>query len=229
MKRSIAVTVAALAALAACAAPARADERFFAYTYDWFTPEKGDKEAAFWWTQGEGGNVDAQLQFEYGVTDRYSVSPFLMVNRAHGGDWEVEGWKLEQRYRFGEYKKDHLLPGAFLAVEKKNHGPWALEGNLITTYEAHQGWVWAGNLIFKGPVEDDADLELGYSTGVSFKVTDRFRAGFELFGQWEPEGEHFAGPAVRYVFDHTSWVVATLGLKYEGESGGAVRVLFEKA
>src|SRR5689334_13812668 len=104
--RQIAIAVFALAFTALVAAPAGAHERFFTYTYDWFTPAKDEKEVELWWTQKNGGVADGQVEFEYGVTDRYAVAPYLLLKREHGGAFSVEGWKLEQRYRLGKYGRN---------------------------------------------------------------------------------------------------------------------------
>ena len=77
----------AAALLFAATGPAAAHRRNFTFTYDWFTPAKNEKEIEFYWTQSTGGNVDAWLEFEYGVTDRYVVAPYLLTKREHGGRW----------------------------------------------------------------------------------------------------------------------------------------------
>jgi hypothetical protein len=98
------IGIAVLGVLAvASAAPARADQRYFSHTYDWFTPSQGEKEIELYWTQENGGEADSQLEFEYGITNRWMVAPYLLMKREHGGDFEVEGWKLEQRSRLGTF------------------------------------------------------------------------------------------------------------------------------
>jgi hypothetical protein len=222
------IGVSILAAVVTCAAPAHADQRYFTYTYDWFTPAQGEKEVELLWTQAEGGNVDTEFEFEYGITNRWLVAPYLLAHREHGGDWEVEGWKLEQRYRFGDFHYNRFLPAVYFEVKKENHEAWELEGKLITTYTSNHGWLWSTNLIFESAVENNADLEVGYASGISFKVNDRVRAGAEFFGEWTPDQEHFFGPTATYLFNPSTRLLATVGFRYLGGEGGAVRVMFEK-
>jgi hypothetical protein len=226
MERTHKVLLALVIALG-CAAPAKAHERYFTYTYDWFTPAKNEKELELWWTQEKGGVADGQIEFEYGVTNRYVIAPYLLLHREHGGDFSVEGWKLEQRYRFGNFGYNKFLPALYLEVKKENSEPYELEGKLITSYLFGRGWVWSTNFIFEGEVEDRAKVEFGYATGLSYPVTDRFRAGVELFGNWT-EKEHFFGPTVSYRFRSDIKLLMTAGFRYQGEESGAVRVIFEK-
>src|ERR1041385_8299813 len=74
-------------AATAAALSARADERLFAYTYEPETTPKGTFEFEQWVTSRLGRNAavgqnDYQLwqfreEFEYGVTDNYTVSLYL--------------------------------------------------------------------------------------------------------------------------------------------------------
>jgi hypothetical protein len=211
----------------ATAAPACAHERYFPYTYDWFTPAKNEKEVELWWTQTNAGEADGQVEFEYGITNRWVVAPYLLLKREHGGDFDVEGWKLEQRYRFGNFKRNRFLPAIYLEVKKENEEPYELEGKLITSYLFGRGFVWSTNLIFEGEVEDRAKVEVGYSTGLSYPINDRFRVGAEFFGNWT-EDEHFLGPTLGYKLGRDTKVLLTAGFRYFGAKEGAVRLLFEK-
>jgi hypothetical protein len=77
-------------------------------------------------------------------------------------------------------------------------------------------------------VEDKSDLQVGYASGVSLKINEHVRAGAEFFGDWSPEQEHFAGPSATYLFDESTRLLATVGFRYLGGEGGAVRLMFEK-
>jgi opacity protein-like surface antigen len=225
--KNLLLGILALAALAGGAVPAQAHERYFTYTYDWFTPAKNEKEVELWWTQSEGGNADGQVEFEYGITNRWMAAPYLLLKREHGGDFEVEGWKLEQRYRFGKFGYRRLLPAVYLEVAKEREQPYELEGKFITSYLFGGGWVWSNNFIFEGKVQDRAKTELAYAGGLSYPVTRKLRAGAELFGNWT-EKEHFFGPTLGYKFTRDTKLLATAGFRYVGSTGGAVRLIFEK-
>lgn len=222
------IGVGILAVIASCATPARADLRYFTYTFDWFTPAKGETELEAVWTQEEGGNIDTELALEYGINSRWLVSPYLLARRQHGGEWDVEGWKLEQRYRFGDFHTNRFLPAIYFEVKKERDEAWRLEGKLISTYVSNHNWLWSTNLNFASAVEDGADLELGYASGLSVRMNERVRAGVEAFGDWAPNQQHFFGPTATYLFDESARLLATVGFSYIGGESGAVRVLFEK-
>src|SRR5207247_2241546 len=119
--------------IAATAISAEAHRRYFTFTYDWFTPARNEKEVELLWTQTTGGEADGSVEVEYGVTPRWTVAPYLLTKREHGGKFEVEGWRLEQRYRFGEHAQRKLLPAAYLEVNKEKGEPYELEAKAITS------------------------------------------------------------------------------------------------
>lgn len=221
------IAAAAVVLLFGAGMPAQAHERFFTRTYDWFTPSQGEKELELWWTQKDGGEADAQIEFEYGVTSRYVLAPYLLMKREHGGDFAVEGWKLEQRYRFGEYGRHRFMPALYLEVKKENHASFELEGKIITTYLFGDRWIWSSNLIAESAVDGPSKVELGYATGISHPVTPRLGAGLELFGNWT-EHEHFFGPTLTYQVGRGTKVLLNAGFRYDGGEGGSVRLMFEK-
>jgi hypothetical protein len=223
----IAIGLLTLAAVT-LASSAQAHERYFTYTYDWFTPSRGEKELETWWTQRSGGEADGQIEFEYGITDRWLAAPYLLLQRRHGGEFRLDGWKLEQRYRFGDLAYHKFLPAAYFEVKKEHGDPYELEAKLITSYLfGHRNSVWSTNLIFERELKGGEKLEVGYATGVSLPVKDRLRAGVELFGNWT-KNEHFIGPTVGYKFAPDTKLLVTAGFKYRGDEGGAVRLIFEK-
>ena len=216
--------------LVGLAGPARADRRTFTYTYDWFTPGQNEKEIELYWTQSRGGNADLELEFEYGVTDRYLVAPYLLLKREHGDHWEVEGFKLEQRYRFGEYKEHRLLPAAYFEVEKKNDESWAVEAKGITTYVSGSN-LWSFNLIGEQHLEDGEPFEWGYSTGLSHLLTGQHNAqaswvGVESFGTFTGK-EYWVGPVAGHAFDQKTRLILTGALGLNDKSDTQVRLLFE--
>lgn len=224
--KSVWIAAIALVAVAGCAAPARADSRLFTYTYDWFTPVKGEKEIEAYWTQGEGGEAEGQFEFEYGITNRWLVAPYILFSRQHGGEFDVSGWKLEQRYRFGDFHEGRLLPAAYFEVEKENGEPYELEGKFITTLVKKE-WTWSNNIILEHKLRDSSPLEFAYASGLSRGIGQKLHAGVELFGNFYDK-EHFFGPTVGYRFDPKTQLLATIGFPYTGASSGAVRFLFEK-
>ena len=226
MRRHLIPLCALLAALC-LAPPVRADLRNFTYTYDWYTPVKGEREIEFWWTQRNAGEADVWLEFEYGVTNEYVVAPYLLLKRETTGDFVVEGWRLEQRYRLGRYARNRLLPALYLEVEKESGEAHELEGKLITSYEFGRGWLWSHNFIIESKVASPSKVEFGYADGLRYAVNRKFHAGVELFGNWT-EGKHFFGPVLGLKTSDTSQVLITGGFRYLGEKKGAVRLLYQQ-
>jgi hypothetical protein len=210
---------------AVIATSARAHRRNFTYTYDWFTPAKNEKELELWWTQEQGGEADVWLEFEYGVTDRWVVAPYLLTKREHGGKWEVEGWKLEQRYRFGDLKERRLLPAAYLEIERE-HDEYELELKAITSY-LWSGNIWSFNLIAEKALQGGEEVEWGYATGLARRPRrSGLWLGGELFGNFTEE-EHFGGPVVGYSIRPNTHLILTGGLGLNHNSAGRLRLLFE--
>lgn len=204
---------------------AQAHRRNFTYTYDWFTPAQREKEVEFWWTQAEGGEVDALLEFEYGVTSRWAVAPYLLTNRQHGGKWEVEGWKLEQRYRFGNYKERRLLPAVYLEFERE-HNESNLELKGITSY-IWNGNIWSFNLIAEQPLRRGDSVKWGYATGVARRPgRSGLWLGLELSGNFT-EKQHFAGPVVGYSLTPGDHLLLTGAAGLNHDSPHQVRLIFE--
>lgn len=206
--------------------PAHAHRRYFTFTYDWFTPLRKEKELELWWTQKQGGQVDGWVEFEYGLTDRWVAAPYLLTKREHGGKWEVEGWKLEQRYRFGDYQEQRLLPAAYLEVKKERDEPTELEAKLITSYITSR-WALSTNLIVEQPLKSGNPLVWEYATGISTVRPLGLRIGLEFFGSFT-EREHFGGPVFAYSVNPSTHVLLTGGLGLNHDSEGQVRLLLEK-
>ncbi|MBI3910374.1 MAG: hypothetical protein HY320_05505 [Armatimonadetes bacterium] len=206
--------------------PAHAHRRYFTFTYDWFTPARNEKEMEVWWTQERAGKVDGWLEFEYGLTDRWVIAPYLLTEREHGGTWDVNGWKLEQRYRLGSFKERRLLPALYLEVKKENSEPYELEGKIITSFVTPR-WVLSSNLILEQELTDGEPMEWGYATGISTIRGRGLRAGAELFGSFTKR-EHYAGPMLAYSLGSSTHMLLTTGLGLNHNSEAKVRLVFEK-
>jgi hypothetical protein len=214
-------------AIALLSPPAEAHRRNFTATYDWYTAAKNEKELELWWTQAQGGEADFWLEFEYGVTPRWTVAPYLLTKSEHGGKWEVEGWKLEQRYRFGEFSARRLLPAVYLEVVKEEDEPYELEFKGITSYVSG-GRIWSLNLIAEKELEHHRAVEWGYATGVARRpFASGLWLGAEFFGNLTKD-EHFGGPVLGYSFSSGDHLLLTGGLGLNHRSAGQIRLLFER-
>lgn len=214
----------AVAACVSIAATSLAHRRHFAYTYDWFTPHKGEKEFEVYWTDGEGHPGRIQLELEYGITDRWVVAPYVVFDNSEG-DFDYAGWKLETKYRFGEQSFNKVMPAAYLELKKGEGKEMEVEAKLITTYLWAGGMVWSANLVAETALEGDEKVEWGYVTGVGTRIDSKWFLGAEAKGSITDDS-HTAGPSFTYTFQPGTKVLGTALLNY---TGGAhqYRLLFE--
>src|SRR5947209_3592459 len=101
----------ALAIIGACGSrPARADVRDFPFTYEWFQNVKGERELAyhFGYFQSDSSMVH-EFEFEYGVTNRFSIAPYVVFKNGDGRSLHYDAVKLETRYQLGNYSPNRIL------------------------------------------------------------------------------------------------------------------------
>src|SRR5688572_29537114 len=62
--------------------PAEAHRRDFPFTVDWKQPSKGEKELELHTRyRGRNNSLQQQIEFEYGITDRWMVAPYLVFEK----------------------------------------------------------------------------------------------------------------------------------------------------
>lgn len=202
-----------------------ADQRMFVSTYDWFTPGRHERETEITYDMLRDHTGFAQLEFEYGVTDRWLIAPYILFS-SEGGREKFAGLQLEQRYRFGDFHYGRLLPAVYFEVHKENTSPYELEGKLIETYMPNANWIVSGNLILEHRLETGARAEVGYSIGVS-RIYRTFNIGFEAKGNFL-DNEHLIGPTVGFNINPSSKLLFGAGLAVGHDTVSRLRVLFEK-
>jgi len=198
--------------------------RYFTFTYDWFTPVKGEREIELWWTQREGGKITGLLEFEYGVTDKYVIAPYLIFERDEE-ETKLIGWKLEQRYAFGEFDFNRLLPAIYFEIEREEN-EYKVEAKAIGSFIPSEGdLVISANLIAEKELEGDSKIEWSYAVGIAREFESGLSMGLEFFGDWE-KNRHFYNPVAAWKIRPGTKLLATGGLPSNG--GDALfRVLFE--
>ena len=206
------------------AVSALADERDFVWTYEWWVPYKGERELEFWLTDFGGGKSEFLIEFEYGVDGHYMFAPYIQIER-DGNHYRVNGWKFEQRYSFGQFRYDTLLPGVYFEVKKENDEEYELEGKLIATVARKDGTSWSGNLIAEMKTDSRHGIVWEYATGVSRKHGYRMSYGIEAFGNITKR-RHFIGPTVGMRIKPGQKIVAGYGFSSTGDPG-RFRLLFE--
>lgn len=139
---------AALAVLFAVAGPAGASTRDFPFTYDWQPPFRGEREVAYHLGYFENGRAwKHALELEYGVTERFSVAPYILFNSEGSGGLRYDAVLLETRYSFGTRADGRWLPGLYLELERPGTGNAEVEGKIILTRYGASGEDLSANYI----------------------------------------------------------------------------------
>ena len=247
MKRTITLVF----ALASVASLARADERLFTYTYEPETAPKGMFEFEQWVTSRVGrnsavGQEDYQHwqfreEFEYGVTDNYTLSLYVNHDYEHFKDpatgkitshYNWTGISLENKYLVLN-PADHAV-GLSLYLEPTFDGEnFELEEKIILG-QRYGDWKWALNLTHATEWTDDfrnVEGELEVSFGLAYQLSPRWAVGFEIrdhnelpeYQEWENTALYI-GPVISYKRDHWWAALAVMpqvyGANYTGDPDG---------
>lgn len=215
-----------LAALLLVPPSAFAHKRDFVWTYEWFTPAKSEMELELWArTRPESHKTQTQVELEFAITDRWVVSPYF-VHETERGKPAKNGWKLEQRYRFGDLKRYRLLPAAYLEVKKMSGDEYVGEAKAIVSYLG-RNFNFAANLIVEKELVAGAKRENAYAVGWSTRLSRNLVGGIELFGDLQVANPA-AGPTfgIDLADNQRLCVGAAFGLTGRAEDLSA-RVIYE--
>ena len=202
----------------------RATERYFTYTYEPETMPQGAMEFEQWITLRTQRNKtvgqdnfniwELREEFEYGVTDNYTVALYLSTQAESFRDpiagrkskFEFAGVSIENRYMVLN-PATHAV-GLALYLEPAFSGDAAEVEEKIILGQRHGSWKWALNLSHATEWEDDfhemrGELEASYGIardlGKHWAVGLEFRNHTELpeYEKWEHTA-FFLGPVVSY-------------------------------
>jgi len=193
------------------ATAAQATERYFAYTYEPEVFPQGAAEFEQWITlrtQRTGDNYnkwELREEFEYGVTDSYSVSLYLNAS-AENSDSRFDGVSLENRYMLLN-PAEHPI-GLTLYLEPRYAGDEAEVEEKIILGQRVGDWKWAVNLSHATEWSDDlhaVEGEVEADFGLTRRLNNRWSLGAELRDHNELPDYHlwentalFLGPVVTY-------------------------------
>lgn len=217
-------TVAALIALLALPAVARADRRYYAWTYNAATAEPGGLDVELWGTLNQGpkksdpNRWDYQLELETGITSMWDVALYGVMTY-ESGITAFQAVKLETRYRLSHPGEWFVDPVLYFEVKKEFTGdkPWAIEEKVIVAKD-----IGAVNISLNVSAEQEwpsgggTGLEWGYNLGASYEIVPALRLGGETYGAWQRgPGEPYvfttyAGPAASVAY-WRMWLVAGVG------------------
>lgn len=238
---------------------ALADERRFTYTYEPETQPKGVAEFEQWITlrtqrtqrvgQENFNKWRLREEFEYGVTDRYSLALYLNTSAESFRDpatardeaeFEFEGISLENRYLVLN-PAEHAV-GLTLYLEPSFSGSEAELEQKIIIGQRHGDWKWALNLTHATEWEDnfhETEGELEFTLGLARDLGPNWSVGLEVRNHNElpeyEEWEHtalFVGPAINYRRDKW-WATLTVlpqvfGKNFNGDPDGHSRLVLDE-
>ena len=192
-------------------APARADENMFGYSYGADTLPKGKFELYNWTTwrhsknRGSYDAFDIQFELEYGITDRFQTSTYLVLdarNQSGLGDeyedvsrFRWDGVKQSFKYNLLSTYKDpvglslYVEPGysRYHKVTGERVDEFELETKLILQKNfLEDTLIWALNVTpefeweFPKHEDTEAELVLEVTSGLSYRFAPNWFAGLEV-------------------------------------------------
>jgi hypothetical protein len=192
---------AALVVLLLLAHDAFADRRAYGVTYEAVTAPKGEIDLESWSTFAPAGEITGgpssrgvreMIEIEYGITDRWDVALYNMLDMITSGDTEsgYAGLKLETRYRLSDRGQWPIDPVLYLEFQQLFRGDanQKYEAKLILAKD-----IGKLNLALNLAVEEERTkepawkTELEYALGASYALTPAWVIGAELFGKAENE------------------------------------------
>jgi hypothetical protein len=214
-----------IAMAACCAAATMATERRFTYTYEPETMLEGTMEYEQWVTlrtqrsdetgQDNYNRWEIRSEFEYGVTDRYTVGFYLNTEATSfrdipsGGDksdFDFKGISIENRYMVLN-PAEHPI-GLTLYLEPGFSGDEAEIEEKILIGQRFGNWKWAINLIHATEWEDNlhtTEGEVEGTFGITGDLGKNWSLGVEArnvsvipeYKDWEYTAV-YVGPVVSY-------------------------------
>jgi hypothetical protein len=214
----------------------QATERYFTYTYEPEVFPQGAAEFEQWVTlrtqrsddvgQHNYNRWDLREEFEYGVTDNYSVSLYLNTKSESFRDpttgdseskFEFEGVSMENRYMVLN-PAEHAV-GFTLYLEPAFSGEEAEVEQKLIFGQRHGDWKWALNLVHAtewnlNEHETEGEVELDF--GITRHFNKRWSAGVEFrnhneipeYKDWENTA-FFLGPVATYTRENW-WATLTV-------------------
>lgn len=219
-----AVLVAAVALLGIGNREAQAHRRDFPFTYDWTQASKGEKEIELHSRyRKEDRSFEQQIEFEYGITDRFMVAPYIVYEREAGERLKYHEFKFEARYQLGKFKTNTWLPGLYGEYAKEKDEDPELEGKLILSRYNKHGENVSVNLItekqLNGAARWEHEFSLGYARDLG-KSRYGMRGGGEVIRY--DDGKINAGPVFGFGPTANTWIVAGIGFPVNSINGNKV-------
>ena len=194
-----------------------ADRRSYVWTYEYLTMPRGEYELEYYLTTkvadlhkyGDENSWQPQLEYEYGLTDRWDISFYQrwqQTNTKSDDKFEYTGTKIRTRYRLGErgmYPLDTLLYLEYIRPDGSGT-PEILEGKLVLAKDFGKFNV-AYNQIIEAGINNNGKIENGYAIGLNYEFNPSWKVGFESTGNFT-EDKFYLGPTISWAKSKKFWL-----------------------
>jgi hypothetical protein len=222
---------------------ALADRRAYGVTYEAVTAPRGEIDVESWSTFAPQGEVDGgpssrgvreMIELEYGITDRWDVALYNMLDVITSGDTKsgYAGFKVETRYRLAERGEWAIDPVLYFEFQQLFRGDanQKYEAKLILAKDIGNVNLAANVMLEEERTTEPAwNTEVEYAAGGSYALSPAWVVGGEVFGKAEKEEmgginhRGWAGPTVSWAGGGTGalrgiWVTLAAGTGLGGEA-----------
>lgn len=210
-----------------------ADNRFYVWTYEYKTMEKGKAELEYYLTfsSPDLNNIKNtlisihQIEIEVGMTDKFDIGIYQVFQQSANEPLLYKEFKIRGRYRIGEKNKYFLDPLIYL--EYKNNPNFTkneIEFKLILAKDIGKFNI-SLNPIFEFEKKDSWEAITKYALGISYEVNPILRFGFEVKGS---KDGNYIGPVISHG-KNNAWVALGSAFKIshtkEGKPEFQIRML----
>jgi len=181
----------------------RADQRSYAWTYEYLTLPPGEAELEYYYTisapdsSSMRTNVTTEHKFEYevGMTEHFDFAIYQIFEQTPEEGLRYEAFQLRARYRFGQ-KGEHIVDSlAYLEYEGvPDFTQHAVEAKWILAKDLGRFHV-ALNPILEFTFGDEDKVVLEYAAGASHRTSSLLSLGLEARGG---KDGHYVGPVISH-------------------------------
>lgn len=237
IRKKIAAGALAVAGVLLLPCLAGAHERDFTLLRDWMLPYAGEREIEYRMTHAPNLDFWAHdVEFEYGVNKHFAIEPGVGFVQEDGGKLHVDGYDMEFRFSFGEFKKNVFLPALNVEIEhpvddaEDDHA----ELKFIASRYGDDGSDLSINLnvgwALGGARERESELAIGYMRPAK-PGESRMEPGMMKYGLEFLEGleEHHAvlGPTIAYRVNEHLHMLGTFAFGLNSRDDNTFKMIAE--
>lgn len=223
------------------------DQRFYVWTYEYKTMEKGSGELENYFTLndpeesvGASGFTTAEhwFELEVGMNDHFDIGIYQVFEQnLKDPSFEYKKFKVRARQRFGEKGRYFVDPLIYLEyISTPDFGEQAVEAKLILAKDLGKFNISFNPILEvefekeeeNGEKEWETEFEPEYALGFSYQLNKLLRIGVEFKGSLKSAKGHYVGPVIAHGNEHF-WVALGSAFKIsdieEGKPEYQVRML----